>query len=87
MHRYRDTEFQRVGPNIFGIITAFFLTKQMCITSYAKRRKSRITGPFTCYTRIVTLSTELAACHPSGAQNLEVTPRFFGKFVYFFFTC
>jgi len=43
----------------------------MCIISHATSRKSQITGPFTGYTRSVTLSTERAACHPSGAQNLE----------------
>jgi hypothetical protein len=26
-------------------------------------------------------STQVATCHPSGAQSFEVTPRFFGNFV------
>jgi hypothetical protein len=46
--------FEKVGSNI---ITACFL-----ITSHATSRKHRITGKFTVYTRIVTLSTELASC-------------------------
>ena len=27
------------------------------------------------------LSMEFAACHPTGAQNFEMVPRFGGKFV------
>jgi len=27
-------------------------------------------------------NTEHAACHPSGTQNFEVTPVYFGKFLH-----
>jgi hypothetical protein len=64
----RTTEFCRVQPNIFSIITAVFfcLHTKLCISSHLLSRMRQIVVRFTGVTpKSWILNTQLASCHPS----------------------
>jgi hypothetical protein len=56
----------------------YFFTLKMCIGSHAPRR-TRQKVAFEGESRAVGLSMETASCHPSGAKNLKLAPRFLGN--------
>jgi len=66
LHKFCESKFYTVAPNIFSIIVRLFpCTQKLCIGSCAPSGKrlitcSQVTPEFWV------LSMELASCHPSG---------------------
>lgn len=75
------TKFCTVDPRISAQSLQLFSYVKTRICSHAPSRNRQMTDS-KITPELCALSMDPAACHPCGVSNLEVAPRFLGKFVY-----
>jgi hypothetical protein len=76
LHKFCESKFYTVAPNVFSIIVRLFpCTQKLCIGSRAPSGKCLITGSQVT-PEFWVLSMELASCHPFGTYNFDVASKF-----------